>query len=48
MFLYIGYTFYKKENIANAIMNTLLFVGALAVIVPVLWGTFYIITNKGF
>ena len=37
-----------KEAMAETIMNTLYFIGGLAIVIPVLWSTFYIITNRGF
>lgn len=35
-----------KEAMAELIMNILYLIGALMIVVPVIWGTFYLITNK--
>jgi VIT1/CCC1 family predicted Fe2+/Mn2+ transporter len=37
-----------KEAMAEIIMNLLYFIGALMIVIPVLYGTFYVITNRGF
>jgi len=36
-----------KEAIAEMFMNVMYFIGALLIIVPVIYGTFYIVVNKG-
>jgi len=37
-----------KEAIAQFFLNSMYFIGALMIVIPVLYGTFYIITNRGF
>lgn len=37
-----------RETMAEMIMYSLYFVGALSVLVPVVWGTFHVIVNRGF
>lgn len=37
-----------RETMAEIIMYSLYFVGALSVLVPVVWGTFHVIVNRGF
>ena len=37
-----------KEALANLFMNIMYFIGGLMIIVPVIGGTFYIISNRGF
>lgn len=37
-----------KEAIAMLIMNLLYFVGALMIVIPIIWGTIHLIINKGF
>jgi VIT1/CCC1 family predicted Fe2+/Mn2+ transporter len=36
-----------KEAMAEMFMNVMYFIGGLLIIVPVIYGTFYIVTNKG-
>jgi len=36
-----------KEAMAEMFMNVMYFIGALLIIVPVIYGTFYIVVNKG-
>lgn len=36
-----------KEAMAELFMNVMYFVGALMIVIPVIWGTFYIVTNRG-
>jgi hypothetical protein len=37
-----------KEAMYNLVMNILIFVAGILCIVPIVWLTFYVITNKGF
>ena len=37
-----------KEAIAQFFLNSMYFIGALMIVIPVLYGTFYVITNRGF
>ena len=37
-----------KEAMAQLFLNSMYFIGALMIVIPVLYGTFYIITNRGF
>jgi len=37
-----------RETMAELFMNTMYFIGALAIVIPVIMGTFYIVTNRGF
>jgi VIT1/CCC1 family predicted Fe2+/Mn2+ transporter len=37
-----------KEAMAALVMNILYSIGGLMIIVPVIYGTFYLVTNKGF
>lgn len=37
-----------KEAMAEMVMNTLYFIGGLMIVVPVIYGTIYIISNRGF
>lgn len=37
-----------RETMAEMIMYSLYFIGALSVLVPVVWGTFHVIVNRGF
>jgi hypothetical protein len=37
-----------KEAMAEMFMNTMYFIGGLAIIVPIIMGTFYLVTNRGF
>jgi hypothetical protein len=37
-----------KEAMAQMFMNVLYFIAAMAIIIPIILGTFYVITNRGF
>jgi Fe2+ transport system protein B len=37
-----------RETMAEIVMTTLYFLGGLSIVVPVIWGTFHLVTNKGF
>jgi hypothetical protein len=37
-----------REAMAELFMNSMYFIGALMIIIPVMYGTFYIIVNRGF
>lgn len=37
-----------KEAMAEMLMNVLYFIGALMIVIPIIWGTIHLLINKGF
>ena len=37
-----------KEALAEFVMTSLYFIGALMIVIPIIYGTFYLVANKGF